>query len=94
MTTPPTDAELKLHAGNVLREAASALHATMHNDRRDWNTLPFQEKTLWGLRVAPSVIATLNATKPHGWQPLVNEIEATAHAWLRSLPAPKQKAHQ
>jgi hypothetical protein len=77
----------------VLSTAASALRKTLTNDGKDWNDLPFQEKSRWGLMAAPTVLAVITTTQPEGHQELFNEIAAMANAMIQSqggTPVPQE----
>lgn len=86
MTPKPGLPPVAETAGVVLREASSALHAaTKLPEDPEWMDLSYQEKTKWGVRVAPSVLATLLVTQPKGWVELSAEVVTIAQRWLASI---------
>lgn len=86
MTAQPTPE--KPSVGDIMREAAAALHQTMAPDKREWHELTVQEQGWWGLQATPTVLAVILTAKPEGWMDMISEVQAMASMWFRSgVPA-------
>lgn len=83
---------MTVSAGVLMREAASALHASLRPDDRPWETIGFQEQGWWGVKAAPTILATIAVTHPADAEHLTREIFAMISMWGRSgvaaLPNP------
>lgn len=85
MTETPDNIRAKTQAGELLRDAAASLYSVMSLGGRPWMELSFQEKTRWGLWVAPVVMTTIQSLDPDNKDALIQEVHDTASAWLRSM---------
>lgn len=75
---------MTVSSGVLMREAASALHASLRVDDRPWEVLSWDEQGWWGCKAAPTILATLAVTKPEHWEHHTREIIAMLSMWGRS----------
>lgn len=60
------------------------MYATLRRDTREWDELSMTEKDWWGLHASPVVLSVLMHCEPEGWQDTFAQVNAMAHAWVRS----------